>query len=169
MKDVKTTLTALALIGSFAVAGAAAAEEHQVKMLNKSDDGEMMVFEPAYLKVAPGDTVTFVPTDKSHNSEAVAGMIPEGAEAWKGKLNQEVAVTFEQPGIYGFKCMPHYGMGMVGLIQVGDEAPNLDEALAVKHPGRANARMAALLDDVQTTTADAGADPVAIAGAPAAQ
>src|SRR5690606_12111270 len=36
--------------------------DHTVKMLNQGADG-MMVFEPAFLKVAPGDTVTFVPTD----------------------------------------------------------------------------------------------------------
>jgi len=32
-----------------------------------------MVFEPALLKNAPGDTVTFVPTDKSHNAESIKG------------------------------------------------------------------------------------------------
>ena len=74
------TLTALALVGSVALAGAAAAaEDHEVKMLNKGSDGEIMVFEPAFLKVAPGDTVTFVPTDPSHNSESIPDMIPEGA------------------------------------------------------------------------------------------
>ncbi|HEY8128674.1 MAG TPA: plastocyanin/azurin family copper-binding protein, partial [Hyphomicrobium sp.] len=32
---------------------------------------------------------------------------------------EDVAVTFEKPGIYGVKCLPHYGMGMVALVQVG--------------------------------------------------
>ena len=118
-------------------------------MLSTGSDGEMMVFEPAFLKVEPGDTVTFVPTDKSHNSETILGMIPEGAEAWKGKINEEVSVTLEKPGVYGFKCVPHYAMGMVGLIQVGDEVPNLDQALEVKNPGRAGVRMAVLFEEVQ--------------------
>ena len=123
--------------------------EHQVQMLNTGADGEMMVFDPAFLKVEPGATVTFVPTDRSHNSETILGMIPEGAEAWKGKINQEVSVTLTQPGIYGYKCTPHYAMGMVGLIQVGDELPNLDAALETQHPGRAGARMALLFEQVQ--------------------
>jgi len=34
------------------------------------------------------------------------------------------------------KCLPHYGMGMVALIQVGD-AVNIEAAKAVKHQGKA--------------------------------
>ena len=39
-------------------------------------------------------------------------------------------------------------IGMVGVIQVGDDTSNLDAAMAVKHPGRAGERMAALLEQV---------------------
>ena len=56
-----------------------------------------MVFEPALSKVAVGDTVTFIPTDKGHNAETIPGMMPEGAKAFKGKINQEIAVTFDAP------------------------------------------------------------------------
>ena len=38
-----------------------------------------MVFEPALVKVAPGDTVKFVATDKGHNAETIKGMLPDGA------------------------------------------------------------------------------------------
>ena len=38
------------------------AAEYEVKMLNNGTEG-MMVFEPAVLKVAVGDTVKFVATD----------------------------------------------------------------------------------------------------------
>lgn len=144
----KTSVTAAALIGVLALGGAAAAEEHEVKMLNKGADGELMVFEPAFLQIAPGDTVTFIATDKSHNSEAILGMLPEGAEPWKGKINEELSITFDEPGLYGYKCTPHYAMGMVGLVQVGDDTSNLDEALSEKHPGRASGRMAILFENV---------------------
>lgn len=43
------------------------AADHQVLMLNKDSEGRPMQFEPAFLKVALGDTVTFVATDKTHN------------------------------------------------------------------------------------------------------
>lgn len=143
-----TALTALALIAGIGLSGAAIAEDYEVQMLNRGADGEMMVFEPGFLKVEPGDTVTFVATDKGHNSETIPDMIPEGAEPWKGKINEDVSVTLTEPGIYGYKCTPHYAVGMVGLIQVGDDSPNLEQALEVEHRGRAGARMALLFENV---------------------
>ena len=49
---------------------------HVVKMLNQGSGG-VMVFEPAVLKVAVGDSVTFESTDAAHNSASLPGMIPE--------------------------------------------------------------------------------------------
>jgi pseudoazurin len=144
-------LTASILAASLAFAGVAAAADHQVQMLNKGSDGELMVFEPAFLKVAPGDTVTFVPTDKSHNAESILGAIPEGAEAFKGKINEEVTVTMDAPGLHAVKCTPHFPLGMVALVQVGDDASNLDAVSSAKYPGKAAARMALLLENVQST------------------
>ena len=51
------------------LASAAHAAEHEVKMLDIGSDKAPMVFEPAVLKIAPGDTVTFIPTNKGHNVE----------------------------------------------------------------------------------------------------
>jgi pseudoazurin len=131
-----------ALLTSF---GALAAE-HEVKMLNKGAEG-MMVFEPSVVKVAPGDSVHFVPTDKSHNVESIEGMIPAGATPFKGEMNQELTVTFDQPGVYGIKCKPHYGMGMVGLVVVG-EPTNKVEAAAVVQKGKAKQKFETLFTKV---------------------
>ena len=124
--------------------GAAAADTVEVKMLNKGANGATMVFEPALVRVKPGDTVRFVPTDKGHNVESIKGMLPDGAEPFKGAINAEVAVTFDKPGVYGVKCMPHYAMSMVGLIIVGDGQPNWEAAAAVPHTGKAKAAFADL-------------------------
>ena len=135
----KTNFTLAAAPG-----GAALAADHQVKMLNRGAAG-MMVFEPAFLAIEPGDTVTFLTTDAGHNAEIIDGMLPDGAEPFAGAMNKEITVTFETEGLYGYKCKPHYGMGMVGLIKVGDEAPNAETAKAAKHPGKAKKVMAGLL------------------------
>ncbi len=124
------------------------AADHEVRMLNKGPEGQPMQFDPAFLKIAPGATVTFVATDKGHNSETILGMIPEGAETWTAKMNEEIKVTFSTEGIYGYKCTPHFGMGMVGLIQVGDNTDNLDAAQTAKLPGKAKTRMAELMAQV---------------------
>ena len=55
-----------------------------------------------------------------------------------------IARDVEEEGLYGVKCQPHFGMGMVALIQVG--APVNREAVeAVKLKGKAAARFEPLL------------------------
>lgn len=137
-------------VAALGMAGVAQAAEVEVKMLNKGAAG-VMVFEPALVKIAPGDTVKFVAADKGHNVETVETMLPEGATAFVGKINEEVVVTFDKPGVYGYKCKPHYGMGMVGMVVVGDAA-NLDQAKAAAHPGKAKQAFATLFDKLATTT-----------------
>ena len=139
-------LAAPALV--LALAGTAFAAEHEVHMLNKGEAG-MMVFEPAYVKAEPGDVIRFVPTDKSHNVEAIKEILPEGVETFKSKINEEYALTVTEPGLYGVKCTPHYAMGMVGLIQVGDAPANLDAAKTAKMSKKARERMDAEIAQVQ--------------------
>ena len=103
---------------------------HSVKMLNQGSSG-VMVFEPAYLKINIGDSVTFESTDAAHNSASIPGMIPSSASSWNGGLSQDLTVMFDVAGIYGYQCTPHSMMAMVGVIQVGDDKSNLDSAKAV--------------------------------------
>ena len=135
------TLAAFAVLMSASMTLAA---EVEVKMLNKGAEG-MMVFEPALVKIEPGDTVKFVATDKSHNAESIKGMLPEGATPFAGKMNEDVVVTFDKPGAYGVKCMPHYAMGMVALVVVG-KPDNLEQAKALPQSGKAKQVFAALFD-----------------------
>ena len=151
--NVYRTIGVAVALASLALASPAWAADHQVKMVNKDSEGRAMQFEPAFLKIAPGDTVTFVATDKGHDSEALADMIPEGAQTWKGKISQDITVTFDKEGFYGYKCTPHFGLGMVGLIQVGEGATPPDLS-AVKMPPKAKTRMTELITE-------AGAAPAA--------
>jgi pseudoazurin len=129
------------------VGGAAAADsaEFEVRMLNKGEAGAM-VFEPAVVLAARGDSVRFLPSDKSHNVEAIKGMLPDGVEPFKSKTNEEFVLTLAEPGVYGVKCSPHFSMGMVALIQAGDAPPNLEDAKSVKLPSKAGERMTAAFD-----------------------
>ena len=102
-------------------------EAYTVKMLNQGATG-VMVFEPAFLKINVGDTVTFESTDAAHNSASIPGMIPSGASPWNGQLSRDISVTFEIPGVYGYQCTPHAMMAMVGVIQVGDDNSNIETA-----------------------------------------
>jgi pseudoazurin len=138
-------------VATLVLAGAASAAEIEVKMLDKGTEG-VMVFEPALVKIEPGDTVKFVVTHKGHNAESIKGMLPPDAAPFVGKVNQDVAVTFDKPGVYGVKCLPHYAMGMVALIVVGTPA-NQDDARAVTHPGKAKQVFATLFGKLPAQTA----------------
>ncbi|CAN5306652.1 pseudoazurin [soil metagenome] len=141
----------LAVIGtSLAIAPAAAsAKDIVVHMRNQGAEGAM-VFEPSFIKAAPGDVIHFKPTDAAHNAETISTMLPTGATPMKGAMNKEVTMTVTTPGLYGIKCMPHYSMGMVALVQVGKVTPaEVATAKAVKLAPLAAKRMTAMLAKVK--------------------
>ncbi|MBO6790998.1 MAG: pseudoazurin [Rhodobacteraceae bacterium] len=121
-----------------------AADGHEpvtIEMLNRhpTDRSLRNVFYPRVVSVPAGQKVLFKATDRGHNSASIDGMIPEGAEEWSGRINEDLEVTFDVPGIYGYKCTPHVGTGMVALIVVEGEGKldNLEAAQDVRQRGRA--------------------------------
>ena len=108
---------------------------YQVKMLNKGANGEKMVFEPILLRIKPGDKVTFVPVDKGHMSQSMSGGVPQGATEFASKVNEEYTQTFNTPGIHAVKCKPHFAMGMVAMIVVGDNPSNISQMENLKVKG----------------------------------
>jgi pseudoazurin len=147
MKKIAMLAAAAAVM---ALTGGARAAEVELKLLNKGSDGAVMVFEPAFVKIAPGNTVKFVSTDKGHNAESIKGMLPEGAAPFLSKNNEDLAVKFEKEGVYGIKCLPHYGMGMVAMIVVGSPG-NVDQAKAVPQVGKAKQVFATLFDKLEAS------------------
>jgi pseudoazurin len=136
-------------VGLLLRARRALAAEHEVQMLNQGPDGQRNWFNPGVVYAQPGDIIRFVPTDKGHNSSAV--VVPDGAEAWNGKLSEETSVTLEVPGLYSYKCTPHFGLGMVGLIAIGDPTINLEAVKGARYPGKARSVMAELIKEVEAS------------------
>lgn len=99
------------------------AKDYEVKMLDVNAEGTM-VFEPGFLHIEPGDSVTFVPTHKTHWAKSV--VIPEGATKFESKLDEKATFTFDKEGVYIYECPPHKMMNMLGIIQVG-KATNIDK------------------------------------------
>ncbi|GHD05395.1 pseudoazurin [Tianweitania populi] len=126
------------------------ADTHKVKMLNRGPNGPMD-YDPAFLVVKPGDTVKFLPTVKGHNAATIDGFIPEGAEPFLSKINQEFEVTLDKEGTYGIKCSPHFDMGMVMLIKVGE-----GKADAVKLPEKLPPSAKKRFDKIIDTARQAG-------------
>lgn len=143
----KTRMMLLAMLGA-AYAGQVQAAEFRIEMLNKAADGRIMAFEPAVVRAQPGDTITFVATNKGHNSALMKGGAPEGVESWKGKINEEVSVTLSEPGVYMYQCTPHLGMGMIGAIVVG-EPTNLEAVKGIKYPGKSKAAAEKIFAEIE--------------------
>ncbi len=142
-KILQTSLLASAVLASASLS--AFAEDHIVNLLNKGADGTMMVFEPAFVRAAVGDTIKFMPVDKGHFVQNLPALWPEGVPEVKGQINQELDVKLDKEGLYAFKCAPHFPMGMVALVQVGN-APVTDAVKAINIPGPAGKRLAAELE-----------------------
>jgi pseudoazurin len=135
-------MTALGLI--LALVTPALAEDLTIEMLNKREDGAKMVYSQEVATIEVGDTITWVPTSKGHNVEFIAG--PDGWDApRKSKLNKEVSITFNMPGIYVYQCSPHKSMGMIGIVAVGDGDNDVSKA---KVRGKSKKKLKKLLAEL---------------------
>ena len=111
-----------------ASAQAVRADEIHIKMLDTSDSGPLM-FEPGFVKVNPGDTLVFEPTQKGGHS-TVSVLVPPGAQPWTGAPDKETRVKLDKEGVYLYACAAHRMMGMVGVVLVGNPV-NLEEAKTI--------------------------------------
>ena len=129
-------------------ANLAYAADMSIDMLNKDADGNRMVYSNEVAKVAVGDTITWLPASKGHNVEIIAA--PEGFNIpKKSKNSKEVSITFDVPGIYYYWCTPHKGMGMIGLVVVGDDTSNKDAIAKAKAFGKSKKKLAKLLSEIE--------------------
>ncbi len=68
----------------------------------------------------------------------------------RARSTKRFTVKFTKEGVYGYKCLPHLGMGMVGVIQVGKPGNKAAVATATqKLPGLGKKKMTALLEKVR--------------------
>ncbi|WP_088189822.1 pseudoazurin [Sphingobium sp. Z007] len=129
----------------FCIPATVCAKDIIIEMKNNGIDG-VMVFEPSYIKARPGDRIIFKPTDKGHNAETIPAFYPKGATPLRGAINKEIVFTTKLQGLYGIRCLPHFGMGMIALIQIGSvKSADVDAAKAVKLPPLAKKRMIAAI------------------------
>jgi pseudoazurin len=142
MKKLLSTVAVLATLSTSAFAA-----DTTLEMLNKRDDGAKMVYSQDITRIDVGDTITWVPADKGHNVEIIAA--PEGFDIpKKSKLNKEVAITFDTPGVYLYQCTPHKSMGMIALVVVGEDTSNLDAVADAKVRGKSKKKLKELLGDI---------------------
>ncbi len=113
-----------------------------IEMLNKDAKGNRMVYSQEVAKIDVGDTVTWLPVSKGHNVEMISS---PNEMKFKTKNNKEAKITFDTPGIYYYWCTPHKGMGMIGLVVVGDDLSNIDDIASAKAIGKSKKKLKNLL------------------------
>ena len=138
------------MLAAALAAGVGHAEEYAIRMVGEGPQ-DHMAFEPAFVHAAPGDAIRFVPVDGYHNAETIRGLFPDGAEAFKGGIGEEFAVTLDEEGVYLVMCKSHYAVGMVALVVVGEipDDETLKRAVAGPHPLRAKARFSEILASIR--------------------
>jgi pseudoazurin len=134
------SLAAVAL--SLFAAQAASAAEVVVEMLNRDKVANLNnVYKPALVKINKGDTVKWVATNAGHNVAFVQGGVPAGVALFSSPFTKEIKFKFDKPGLYLYKCTPHLGLGMVGIVMVGNDKSNLAAVKTVYVPPLAKKRL----------------------------
>ena len=114
---------------------------------------EFTQFDTFSIEVADigvGDTVEWLPKNKGHNVEFLAG--PDMADLPpKSNMNEFHSVRFEKQGVYLYGCTPHLNMGMLGLIVVGNDLHNIDEIGNTNLPNVAKSVLMSLIRDAQSS------------------
>jgi len=125
---------ALLSTSSVAIAAEDSPSTPQTHIVAMTDD---MIYDPEVITIAPGDTVRWLNIGKmGHSISAYENELPEGAPYWaSGDFPSEsearskypigdipggdsYSYTFELEGEYGYFCIPHETIQMIGKVVV---------------------------------------------------
>ncbi len=112
-----TGVLALSSIGRVAVA-----EIHEVQVANFS-------FTPDEIDIVVGDTVRWVWVGGTHTATSGSNCTPDGLfDAPLNSSSTSFEFTFESLGDVPYFCVPHCGLGMDGVVRVGQSTAVEEEA-----------------------------------------
>lgn len=109
-----------------------------IAMMGRPDGSEVW-FDPAGIRVRPGQTLRWTNRDAGNAHTATAyhpvnfdrqRRIPRDAKPWDSNYllpGEAFSATLNAPGVYDYYCVPHEQAGMVGRIIV--DAPNPDDGI----------------------------------------
>lgn len=115
-------------------------------------------FDPVFLYIEPGDRVDWI-NMVGHLIETIDAMVPEGTEKVLTEMGKDVSHTFDNEGIYVYKCTPHWGARMGGIIVVGkpeDPVAILDGYLATLETDKENLPAKGLIKKIKKDMEEKG-------------
>ncbi len=108
----RLTIMLTSLFLSFSLAAKAYATEIQM-----GSNGNL-VFEPSEVTINAGETVTFVNNALPPHNIIVDGRADLSRESLMFSPGETQEIVFADAGDFNFKCAPHEGAGMKGVIHV---------------------------------------------------
>ena len=124
MKTIARSLLPLVALAAASVAAPASADQTVTAV--------GVEFDPMVVYVEPGESVTWTQMN-AHNVETLADLIPEGGVEFNSEVGADYSQKFDEPGIFVYKCTPHWGARMGGIVVVGkpeDAGATMDAYLA---------------------------------------
>lgn len=104
-----------AVLGAFLLSAfPAGAADSEVKVGN-------FFYRSAYVRVDPGDTVTWRIRDGSNHTMTTRPGAPASFDSGEKEPGSTYAFTFTQPGRYLYTCKIHPRLGQRGIVQVGPD------------------------------------------------
>ena len=125
------------------------ASEITVNILNRDPKTNIsFLYNPGVVRVATGDTVNWVSSNTMHNVSFVSGGVPAGVPAFTSGFQKQISYKFSKPGIYFYKCGPHFSLGMVGVVVVGNDRSNLAALSKLDLPMAAKQRLNSFMGEL---------------------
>ncbi len=117
LKFTGLTMVCLTILISFSFAQTT----HVVEVSNNK-------FTPSELEISAGDIVEWQNIQGWHNVNGTQGTYPSNPESFGNSAGSgwTYSHVFSTPGHYDYRCDPHYGLGMVGKIDVKESNMNDD-------------------------------------------
>jgi len=78
-------------------------------------------YRSAYVRIDPGETVTWRIEDGSNHTMTTRSGAPESFDSGEIEPGQTYEFTFTQPGRYLYTCKIHPNLGQRGVVQVGPD------------------------------------------------
>ena len=124
--------------------------KHAIAEVIQIEFTQFDTFSIEVANIGVGDTVEWLPKNKGHNVEFLAG--PDMADLPpKSNMNEFHSVRFDKQGVYLYGCTPHLDIGMLGLVVVGNDLHNIDEIGNTNLPNVAKSVLMSLIRDAQSS------------------
>ncbi|MEM8622125.1 MAG: plastocyanin/azurin family copper-binding protein [Pseudomonadota bacterium] len=154
-RKVVQTIAAVCACGIPSASGAAAMHSiDQITDPGASAATNMFRFEPDFVRISPGESIAFLNSRGEHTVHSIPQFWPADRAPVAIASEPRAEVTFDAPGLYGFRCNRHGQYGMVMLVAVGQdpEPEDIDSRIeAMRARDREKTAFRALVERYRTT------------------